>query len=442
MKEKDIAIRAVKKLQERGFEAYFAGGFVRDMLLGIDSKDIDIVTNAPYESISKLFDKVIEVGKKFNVCIVVEEGVQMEVASFRKEGEYKDNRRPEKVFEANAQEDAQRRDFTVNGLFFNPINEKLLDFVGGHEDIKKRVIKFIGDPEKRINEDHLRLLRAIRFKITLGFQYDKDTFEAVRKNAALIKGVSTERIRDEIIKIMASKNCAQGLIELSESQILKYIMPEIEQLKGVRQPESFHKEGDVFKHTYLALRALSPDAPAFLAIAVLLHDIGKPATFMPKEVTGDRIRFSGHAAKSAEIAQEILKRLKFPNFEIDTICWMIEKHMIVYLVDKMRPAKRRRMLTDPLFTDLMALVKADVLGRLPLDDEYLARVENLTQESQKARGEMKDKDKELVTGDDLIAGGLEPGPKFKEILEEIHDKQLTGELSSKEKALEYARSIK
>lgn len=434
------AEEAVRKLKNAGYKAYFAGGMVRDMLLGVSSKDIDIATSATFDEISSLFPNVIEVGKQFGICVVIENGMQMEIATFRREDGYSDSRRPDRVYPGTPEEDVKRRDFTINGMLYDPTNGELIDLVGGREDIKKKVIRFIGNPNERIQEDHLRLVRAIRFKITLGFQYDKFTFESVRKNASLLKSVSTERLRDELIKIFDSSNRAQGLIELSESGLLGYILPEIEQMKGVEQPAEYHREGDVFKHTYLALKNLRKDAPSFLAIATLLHDVGKPETFMSKEETGDRIRFSGHAEKSGELARTILKKLKFSNYEINTIAWLVENHMRIFKIKEMRPAKKRDFLLDPRFQSLIELTIADASGTIPVDNNYIEFVQNVAKEAKElSEAERSRPDIDLLNGDDLIAIGMEPSKKFKQILEAIQDMQLEGKLKNKEEAIEYAK---
>lgn len=435
-----IAEEAVRKLQDAGYLAYFAGGMVRDMLLDRESKDIDIATSATYEEISHLFTNVIEVGKQFGVCVVIEGGTQIEIATLRKESVYSDNRRPDSVSAGTVEEDVRRRDFTINGMLYDPVKGEIIDLVGGRDDVKKKVVKFIGDAHERILEDHLRLVRAIRFKITLGFQYDRHTFDAIRQNAELVKSVSVERLRDEIVKILDSANRAQGLIELSESKLLQYILPEIEQMKGVEQPEEYHKEGDVFKHTYMALKSLPDDSPSYLAIAVLLHDVGKPDTFASKEETGDRIRFSGHAEKSAEMAGKILKRLRFPNFEISTVSWLVANHMRIFKIREMRPAKQRAFLLNPKFLDLIELTIADASGTIPVDREYIEYVKSIAKQAKDLRKiEHSRTNLDLLTGDDLIALGLEPSQSFKEILEDIHDLQISGKIKSKEEARDYVR---
>ena len=433
---KKAAREIVKKLQERGFEAYFAGGCVRDMLLGIEPLDIDIATSARPDEIEKIFEKTIPVGKQYGIIVVNMAGHNFEVATFRKEGGYFDARHPTHVTFSKAKEDAQRRDFTINGIFYDPIKNKIIDLVGGVEDIKKKTIRFIGDPKERIEEDNLRLVRAIRFKITLGFQYAQTTYDAVRKYSYLIKNVSSERIKDELDKIMASPNRSQGLIELSESGLLSYILPEVEALKGVPQPPEFHLEGDVFVHTYLALKSLPPKAPSHLGWAVLLHDIAKPLTL---QKSGKRIIFHNHAQESAKLAEQILKRLKFSKFETYEICWLIENHMKIGDIAKMRPNKRLEFLLDPKFEDLIKLSLADSMGTYPIRTDLTKKLEKQVKEAKAWAQTNKKKAKRILTGDDLIKIGLPPGPEFQIILEEINDLAIEGKIKSKSQAIDFVK---
>ncbi len=429
------AVKIVKNLQDEGFEAYFAGGYVRDMLLGIESKDIDIVTSATPDQVEKIFTKTVPIGKQFGIILVVQDEKKYEVATFRRESDYLDRRRPSKITFSDAKTDATRRDFTINGLFFDPVSNKVIDFVSGADDIKRKTIRFIGNPQERISEDNLRLVRAIRLKITLGFQYAPDTFEAVRKNSHLIKNVSAERLRDELNRIMASPNRHQALVELSESSLLKFIIPEIEALKGVPQPIQYHHEGDVFTHTYLALKSLNDRTPSHLAWAVLLHDIAKPLTLTHIK---NKIVFHNHAEISAELAKKILERLKFPRFEIFDICWLIENHMKIGIIEKMRPGKRLNFVLDPKFNDLIELARADSSGTYPVNLDIVKRLEQAVKSALLWRDKTSSRhEKALITGDDLIELGFEPGSKFKEILEGVDDLHLSGELSSKKEALDY-----
>ncbi len=433
---KQEALDIVKILQDNGFVAYFAGGCVRDMLRGVEPSDFDIVTSARPEEVEKLFSQTVAIGKAFGVISVIKNNHNFQVATFRAEAGYFDQRRPSQVTFTNAEEDAKRRDFTINGLFYDPIAQKTIDFVGGAEDLKKHLVRFIGDPDERIQEDHLRLLRAIRFKITLEFQYAPETFAAVRTHALLIREVSAERIRDELSKIMASPRRAQGLVELSESQLLAQIIPEIERLKAVAQPFVYHKEGDVFVHTYLSIKALPDDTPPHLAWAVLLHDIAKPQTAQKEE---GRIIFHNHAQESGKLTEEILRRLKFANFEIETIVWLVENHMKIFNLEKMRPGKRLALVLDPRFHDLIELIRADASGTYPTRLEPIKKIEEIVKEALAWKKRSESKAKHLITGEDLIKLGLAPGAQFKEILEEINDLTIADKFQTKEEARSYVK---
>ena len=435
-KIKEGAYKIAEKIQQAGFCAYFAGGYVRDMLIGRNSQDIDIVTSATPNDIEKIFSRTHPIGKQYGVILVTLENQTYEVATFRSDLKYSDRRRPDEVKFSNEKEDAKRRDFTINGLFYDPVKKKIIDHVGGEEDIKKKTIRFIGNPEERIKEDNLRLLRAIRLKIVLNFQYDFATFEAVRKNSALIENVSYERIRDEINRILLSPRRHIGLIELSESGLLSHLMPEIENLKGVRQPRNYHREGDVFTHTYLSLKSLeSEDASLHLAWAVLLHDIAKPQTL---ENHNGRIIFHDHAGISAQIARKILKKLKFSNIEINTIAWLIENHMKIGDIEKMRPSKAMNFVLDEKFSDLILLAKADAAGTYPVRLEIIKTMQEQVEKALKWKGERENRSRrQLINGDDLIKLGLEPGAKFKEIIEDVRSETIEGKIKSKQEALNY-----
>lgn len=426
----------VKTLQENGFEAYFAGGAVRDLLLNKNPKDIDIVSSAHPEQIEKLFPKNYPIGKQFGIILVNIDGANFEVATFRSEESYEDNRRPSKVVFSDAKSDALRRDFTINGIFYDPIKNKFIDYVGGEEDVKKRVINFIGDAQERIDEDSLRLVRAIRFKVTLGFQYGANTFEAIRKSSAHIKNVSKERLRDELKKILSSPFRHIGLVELSESGILKHSLPEIELLKGVPQPIEYHHEGDVFTHTYLALKSMPKDASEHVAWAVLLHDIAKPQTLIRE---GERIIFHDHAKKSAELSIDIMNRLKFSNIEKETISWLIGNHMKIGDIDKMRPSKRLNFVLDPRFPDLIKVANADARGTYPVNTNLVQKLKQDLENAINWKMENVEKQKNIVTGDDILKLGIEPSKIIKVIIEDVSDKYIAGELSDKETAIEYIK---
>ena len=431
------AKQVVEKLQAEGYEAYFAGGAVRDMLLGQPSKDIDIATSAKPDEVEAIFKRTISVGKSYGVIKALENNHNFDVATFRKESEYLDNRRPSKITFARAKQDAIRRDFTINGLFYDPVAQKIIDFVGGQEDIKKKTIRFIGDPDERISEDHLRLIRAIRFKVTLEFQYEPATFNAVRKNHDLIENVSRERVRDELNVILRSPKRHQGLVELSESGLLLQIIPEIESLKSLPQPIEYHREGDAFVHTYLALKSLPVNTSEHLAWAILLHDIGKAQTLVRQ---GKKIIFHDHARISAEMAVKILRRLKFPNVEISTISWLIANHMRVGDISKMRPIKALDFVTDPRFDDLIKLTRADSKGTYPVNLEMVRQMEKAEHDAYQWKQQKKSiKKQQLLTGDDLIKIGLKPGKNFKKIIDDINDLTVAGKLKTKDESIQLVK---
>jgi len=414
------ATKIVKALQSEGYVSYFAGGCVRDILLEKKPHDIDIVTNAKPDEIEKVFTETISVGREFGVILVKSGEYYFDVATFREEGPYRDKRRPDWVKFTGEEFDAKRRDFTINGMFLNPINNKIIDYVEGQADLKKHIIRFIGNPTQRIEEDNLRLIRAIRFKITLNFQYATETFDQICKSSSLIKNVSVERARDELNKILLSPRRHIGLTELVQSEITDYLLPELNALKGVPQPVEYHHEGDVFTHTYLALKSLPEDASLHLVWAVLLHDIAKPQTLIRE---GERIIFHDHAEVSAEVAKQILKRLKFSNLEIKTIVWLIDNHMKIGQIDKMRANKRMAFLLDPRFEDLIRLCQADSIGTYPVN---LSMVEKLKGELEKAKDEkakmeLAKRKTQLFGGDNLIKLGYTPNNKFKAILDEVND---------------------
>lgn len=441
---RNTAVEIIKKIRQAGFEAYWAGGCVRDLLLGVEPKDYDIVTSAKPDEIKKLLKNTIEVGKAFGVMIVKVGKFHFEVATFRSEGEYKDRRRPDKVFWANAKEDAQRRDFTINGLFYDPIAKNVIDYVNGQVDLRSKVIKFIGNSDERIKEDHLRLLRAIRFKNTLGFKYDKRTYEALKNNSYLIESVSKERIKEELDKMFIDKNRADALKDVSETGLLKHVLPEIEKTKGIPQPDEFHKEGDVYIHTYYALKSLPIKSSVTLVWAVLLHDSGKPATLSFPKTKTDRIRFNKHVKYSAGIASKVCRRLKFPNIERKLIVWLVKNHMILVDIPKMNVAKQRRWLMDKRFPWLLEVAKADALGMEPTDLSIYQKNLKLYHDAKKLYQEELERPrfKSLITGADLIYNlKLNAGPQIGKLLKTIEDAQLEGKITSKQEALGFAKKL-
>ncbi len=428
-KTSDLATQIVKRLRETGHEAYFTGGSVRDMVMGQPPKDIDVATSARPQEVQQLFPKTIPIGIQFGVVIVVLEKVSFEVATFRSEGPYSDGRRPDHVFFSDAKTDASRRDFTINGLFYDPASNKILDFVGGKRDIADRLIRTIGEPAARFEEDRLRLLRAVRFASNLNFEIEEQTFKVLKEMAPKIRGVSQERIRDELVKLFTRPHAGKGLELLSESGLLKEILPEVEAMKGVAQPKEFHPEGDVFVHTKLMLDQL--EGPSIvLAFGCLLHDVGKPPTF---EVT-DRIRFNLHAKVGAQMADEILTRLRFPNNQREEICTLVQNHMRFMDVQKMREGKLKMMLQVPTFLEELEMHRIDCLACHGNLDNWHFLKQRLSEYSEEEL-----KPKPLVSGDDLLSLGMKAGPSLGRCLEELWELQLEGTLKTKEEALVWAR---
>jgi poly(A) polymerase len=426
-------IPIIQKLRSAGHEALLAGGCVRDHLLGREPKDYDVATNATPQQVIALFPGALTVGAHFGVVIVRQGSEQIEVATFRTDGSYKDGRHPESVTFSTAEEDAQRRDFTVNGLFRDPISGGIIDYVGGQSDLEKRLLRAIGDPSKRFDEDKLRLLRAIRFATTLGFEIDPLTWQAVCEHAHAIQSVSAERIRDELIKIFLHPNRVRGFDLLVDSGLMAQVLPEILVLKGVEQPPQWHPEGDVFIHTRLMLSLLPEVVSEPLVLSVLLHDIAKPATFTVDE-TG-RIRFNGHDKLGAVMTGEILRRLKFPNDVIEPTQVAVEHHMVFKDVKKMKKSTLKRMMARSTWADELALHRIDCLGSNGLLDNYefmQAKAEEFSHEPLIPQP--------LLNGRDLMALGWQAGKQLGAVLTEVQNAQLEGIISTKDEALTWLRT--
>ncbi|NOS69067.1 MAG: CCA tRNA nucleotidyltransferase [Verrucomicrobia bacterium] len=431
---RDIATEIVRRLQAAGFSAYWVGGCVRDFLLGREPHDFDVATDARPESIEKLFPHTIAVGKKFGVMVVVEGQEQFQVATFRAESDYADGRRPGKVSFGDAQADATRRDFTINGLFFDPVAEKLHDWVRGEADLQARVIRTIGNPEERFGEDHLRLLRAVRFAAQLDFKIEPETFAAIQAHAAKIKVISAERIRDELIKLFAPPHAARGLELLRESGLLEHILPELAETITCDQSPDFHPEGTVFAHLCLMLSKLPTDAHPLLPWAVLMHDIAKPVTASRDPLTGS-IHFYEHERIGADMAETILTRLRFPRKQIEDVVVAVRHHMQFKDAKQMRKATLRRLLLRPTFPLELQLHRLDCLGSHGLLDIY----EFLTEQAAELANQPEIRPP-LLTGADLIELGMKPGRAMGALLAEIREKQLADELKTKREALAWARS--
>jgi len=432
--QRALSVRIVKKLQAEGCEAVWAGGCVRDHLLGRRPHDYDVATSAHPDRIQELFPRTLEVGKAFGVVIVVEKSVQVEVATFRGESGYRDGRRPTKVYYSDAREDAKRRDFTINGIFEDPVKRRVLDFVGGRKDLRARRIRAIGDPIQRFREDHLRLLRAVRLATTLDFKIEPKTWAALKKLAPLIRRISAERIRDELDKILTSSRAPRGLQLLSDSGLLKAVLPEVAAMQGVEHSPDYHPEGDVWVHTGLVLSKLPANKLSKnLAWAALLHDVGKPRTQEKKKVQGEwRWRFPAHAEVGAKIAAKMLARLKWPRAEAEQVSDMVRNHMTFKDVQAMRVSTLKRLMARPTFADELQLHRADCLGSHGMLDNYrflLRRGREL--------GREEIRPKPLARGQDVMALGVPEGPEVGRLLRALEEKQLEGELRTREEALKW-----
>jgi poly(A) polymerase len=422
----------VARLRERGHVAYFAGGSVRDLLRGQTPKDIDIATDATPETVQQIFERTYAVGAHFGVIVVLENGFQFEVATFRADDAYVDGRRPVAVHFSSPEEDAQRRDFTINGMFYDPVAEEVIDFVGGRADLDGKLVRAIGDPEQRFKEDRLRMLRAVRFATVLGYEIDQHTWQALVAKAATIKDISAERIREELVRIFLSPHRVRGWDLLDSSGLLRAILPEVEAMKGCAQPEQFHPEGDVFKHTRLMLSLLPETVSIPLVFSVLFHDIAKPSTASVDE-TG-RIRFNGHDRIGAEMTERIMEGLRFSRAEIDATIEMVRQHMVFKDVPNMRVAKLKRFMARPTFDEELELHRVDCKGSHGMLDNY----EFLKRKREEFANEPIIPPP-LVRGDDLIALGFRPGPQFGEILEAVETRQLEGLLRDRAEALEWIK---
>lgn len=432
MSARDAAVELARRLKAAGHEALFAGGCVRDKLLGREPKDFDIATSARPEEVLGLFPGANEVGAHFGVVIAKHSGFHVEIATFRTDGSYRDGRRPETVTFSTPQEDAQRRDFTVNGLFERPESGEVIDHVGGVADLRASVLRAIGNPVARFKEDGLRLLRAVRFATTLGFEIEPLTLAAIRECAPLLQRISPERIRDEFSKILTSPRRRAGVELLVGTGLMEHIVPEFLKTIGCEQPPEWHPEGDVYTHTCIMLEMLEPDAALELCLAVLLHDIAKP----PCQTFDDRIRFNGHDAMGAEMADAILRRLRYPNDVIAAVVPMVARHMQFMNVKQMRTAKLKRFMAEPTFPEEMELHRVDCGSSNGFTDNY----EFLQAKAAEFAAEPLIPPP-LVTGRDLIKLGLKPGPRFKEILEAIQTEQLEGRILDREAALAYLKEL-
>jgi poly(A) polymerase len=426
------AREVAQRLRARGHIAYFAGGCVRDMVRGLPAKDFDIATDATPEVVQKIFPHTYAVGAHFGVVVVVENEFNFEVATFRSDGAYLDHRHPADVRFSSPEEDAKRRDFTINGMFFDPEKNEVIDFVGGRPDLDAKLVRAIGDPAARFAEDRLRMLRAVRFATVLDYQIDNPTWDALLASAASINEISAERIREELLRIFLSPNRVRGWDLLDQSGLLRTILPELDVMKGCLQPEQFHPEGDVFRHTRLMLELLPEEVSAQLVLSVLFHDVGKPVTSTVDE-TG-RIRFNEHDRIGAAMTEAIMERLRFSRAEIDAVVEMVRQHMAFKDVPNMRVAKLKRFMARPTFEQELELHRVDCASSHKMMDNY----EFLLQKREEFANEPIIPPP-LIRGDDLIELGMKPGPKFGEILEAVETRQLEGALKDRQQALDWIK---
>jgi poly(A) polymerase len=458
---KQHAAEIVRTLRERGHQAYFAGGCVRDLLLGREPADYDVATDATPQQVMQIFPQTFAVGEQFGVVLVPQSGgatgvpstssgqalarqgerskATVEVATFRSDLGYSDGRHPDEVrYTKDPREDAQRRDFTINGMMLDPLTldkttNHILDFVGGRDDLKAGIIRAIGDPERRFTEDKLRMLRAVRFAARFDYQIDPATMAAIQKLAPKIHQVSCERVREELTKMLTEGQARRAFELLDTSGLLPEVLPEIAAMKGVEQSPQYHPEGDVFVHTLLLLEKLRPSASGpvskTLAWGALLHDVGKPPTF---RVAPDRIRFDGHVEVGVKMAAEILRRLRFSNYETDQILALVDNHMRFADVQRMKQSTLKKFLRLPAFDEHLELHRIDCLSSHGQLDAYEYSREQLRSMPPEAIRPIP-----LITGRDLIEAGYEPGPRFKEVLTAVEDAQLEGRLTSREAAMEY-----
>ena len=429
------AVEIVRQLKREGFEAYFVGGCVRDFIRRVTPDDYDIVTSAHPEQVMAIFPRTVAVGAKFGVVAVIIESHPYEVATFRSDDAYIDGRRPSRVHFSNSREDVFRRDFTVNGLLMNPETGEVIDYVCGRDDIEKKIIRTIGEPDKRFNEDYLRLLRAIRFAANLNYEIDPATKDAIAKNAAKIKQISAERLQEELNKILTRTGTRRGFELMTGTELLREILPEVDRLQGVEQPPLFHPEGDVWQHTLMMLELLPQNGEHAgnrpLAWSALLHDVGKAVTRTEDE---KGVHFYGHVRSGEEIADDIMQRLRFSRADREVITNLIHYHMVFMNVQKMRKSRLKRFLRMPDFDLHLELHQLDCLASHNILDNY-----------EFCRNQLRHLDEEdlhpprLLTGDDLLALGIAPGKVMGEILRVLENAQLEGTIATREDAEKFIR---
>jgi poly(A) polymerase len=424
--KRQAAGEIVRRLRTEGFQAYLVGGCVRDMVMGREPKDYDVATDATPEQVLGLFPEGLTVGAQFGVVILPRDSGNVEVTTFRCDARYTDGRHPDEVrYAKTPQEDVRRRDFTINGLLYDPAENRVIDYVGGQADIRARRLRTIGDPLARFSEDHLRMLRAVRFSARFGFALEAATRDAIRKLAAQVQGVSAERVRDEILKILREGRARRGFELLDETGLLQEVLPEVKATQGVAQPPEFHPEGDVWVHTMLMLEGMHAPTTT-LALGVLLHDVGKPPTFTLRE----RIRFDNHVEVGAEMAKKICTRLHLSSRETERVAELVRHHLRFKDFPRMRRSTQLRFLRMEGFEEHLELHRLDCLASHGDLTNY-----ELAKRLLEATPVVEIRPEPLLRGHDLIAQGYTPGPLFKRILQAVEDAQLEGEIHTRTEAL-------
>jgi poly(A) polymerase len=435
MHPRELANSICDTLEKHGHQAFLVGGCVRDILLGREPADYDVATDAQPERVVELFPKSLTVGAQFGVVLVMQNEAKVEVATFRRDVGYSDGRHPDQVvYTSSAKEDVERRDFTINGLLMRHDSGDVLDYVDGQADLKAKIIRAIGDPERRFDEDKLRMLRAVRFAARFGYGIDKNTFAAIHRQAEQIHSVSAERIHEELSKLLTEGAARRGFELLDKTRLLQQILPEISAMKGVQQPPEYHPEGDVWIHTLMMLEGLPANVSRTLAWGVLLHDVGKPPTFRPASVTGDRIRFDNHVDVGVRLGAAICKRLRFSNEETEQVLALVANHMKFKDVAQMRTSTLKRFVRLAHFDEHLELHRLDCLASHANLDAY-DRVRQFVAETPPEQV----KPTRLLTGDDLNEMGYAPGPTYQTMLSALEDAQLEGNLTTKEEARSFVR---
>ncbi len=437
MTPRELANQICATLRRSGHQAFLVGGCVRDLILGREPADYDVSTDARPERVQELFPRSLSVGAKFGVILVVEDGAEVEVATFRSDIGYSDGRHPDRVVYSNSpKEDVRRRDFTINGLLMNPATSEVLDFVDGREDLEAGIVRAIGDPRLRFAEDKLRMMRAVRFAARFEFEIEMETLAAARELAPMVTQVSPERIREELTKLLTEGAARRAFELLDEAGLLQVVLPDVTRMKGVEQPPQFHPEGDVWIHTRMMLENLPAHCSPTLAWGVLLHDVGKPPTFAPAAGPGTRIRFDGHVEMGARMAESICREYRFSNEDTEQIESLVANHLRFKDVKQMRQATLKRFVRLLRFEEHLELHRLDCLSSHGNLDAY-----NFVQRFLAETPPEQVRPPRLVTGDDLKGMGIVPGPKFKEILLAVEEAQLDGQLTDRDSALQFARSI-